>query len=60
MGPMQLVGGIKGSQVLTFDDIAALAYGFLGENVFNVGSEISMLQYLSVSPTKRYTVQLYT
>ncbi|KAF8245045.1 hypothetical protein K440DRAFT_663082 [Wilcoxina mikolae CBS 423.85] len=28
-GPMQGIGGIKGSQVLSFDEIAGYAYGFL-------------------------------
>lgn len=33
---MQLVGGIKGSQVLRFDEIAGFAYYFLGDKLKDV------------------------
>lgn len=35
-GPMQTVGGIKGSQVLSFDEIAGWAWALLGDRVSQV------------------------
>lgn len=35
-GPMQTVGGIKGSQVLSFDEIAGWAWKLLGDRVSDV------------------------
>lgn len=48
-GPMQTVGGIKGSQVLKFDEISNWAYRFLGEEPDIVCSKIFIPQKPSIS-----------
>lgn len=45
-GPMQTVGGVKGSQVLLFDEIANWANSLLGD-VSKVCSRIHIVQHLT-------------
>lgn len=55
-GPMQTVGGIKGSQVLSFDLIAFWAYQLLGD----VSKVVHIIQPLPTSHTNEsYIVQLH-
>lgn len=46
-GPMQTVGGIKGSQVLSFDLIAYWAHKLLGDDVSKVCFGVQLIPFLA-------------